>query len=207
VREGQTSPHKPRLVTSHSTCPPLSPSPHANSFVIGTAVLNNNYSSGGDKGDNNNRGIIYVHIDPTNNTREPQTYVRTAAMYISFINPINKQSRRSRVYTPLVLECTRLLYSGTTHLTLPPKNPPRIYIGYQIPSTTPALLYIGVARTTSAKLRPGLLASCYALLSIVVCQGRSRSLFLSKPLCLPAGEGGHEGREANEVCKKVNDRI
>ena len=32
---GQTSPHKPRLVVSHSTCPPLSPSPHANSFIIG----------------------------------------------------------------------------------------------------------------------------------------------------------------------------
>ena len=103
VREGQTSPHKPRLVVSHSTCPPLSPSPHANGFVIGTAALNNNYSSGGDKGDNNKRRIIYGHIDPTNITREPQTYVRTAAMYISFINPINKQSRRSRVYTPLVL--------------------------------------------------------------------------------------------------------
>jgi hypothetical protein len=34
VRDGQTSPHRPRLVISHSTCPPLSPSPHANSFTI-----------------------------------------------------------------------------------------------------------------------------------------------------------------------------
>jgi hypothetical protein len=40
VRDGQTSPHRPRLVVSHSTCPPLSPSPHANSFLIGTAVIN-----------------------------------------------------------------------------------------------------------------------------------------------------------------------
>ena len=40
VRDGQTSPHRPRLVVSRSTCPPLSPSPHANSFVIGTAVIN-----------------------------------------------------------------------------------------------------------------------------------------------------------------------
>jgi hypothetical protein len=52
VRDGQTSPHKPRLVSfvevSHlSTCPPppsphtnsLSPSPHTNSFVIGTVVF------------------------------------------------------------------------------------------------------------------------------------------------------------------------
>jgi hypothetical protein len=37
---GQTSPRKPRLVVSHSTCPPLSPSPHAHSFVLGTAVIN-----------------------------------------------------------------------------------------------------------------------------------------------------------------------
>jgi hypothetical protein len=39
VRDGQTSRHKPRLVVSHSTCPPP---PHANSFVIGPAVINNN---------------------------------------------------------------------------------------------------------------------------------------------------------------------
>jgi len=39
---GQPSPHKPRLVVSHSTCPPLSSSPHAYSFVLGTAVINNN---------------------------------------------------------------------------------------------------------------------------------------------------------------------
>jgi hypothetical protein len=38
---GQPSPHKPRLVVSHSTCPPLSSSPHAHSFVLGTAVINN----------------------------------------------------------------------------------------------------------------------------------------------------------------------
>ena len=41
---GQTSPHKPRLVVSYSTCPPLSSSPHAHSFVLGTAVINNNNS-------------------------------------------------------------------------------------------------------------------------------------------------------------------
>ena len=40
VRDGQTSPHRPRLVVSRSTCPPLSPSPHANSFIKGTAVIN-----------------------------------------------------------------------------------------------------------------------------------------------------------------------
>ena len=37
---GQPSPHKPRLVVSRSTCPPLSSSPHAHSFVIGPAVIN-----------------------------------------------------------------------------------------------------------------------------------------------------------------------
>ena len=39
---GQTSPHKPQLVVSHSTCPPRSSSPHAHSFVSVTAVINNN---------------------------------------------------------------------------------------------------------------------------------------------------------------------
>ena len=36
VCDGQPSPHRPRLVVSRSTCPPLSPSPHAwhaNSFI------------------------------------------------------------------------------------------------------------------------------------------------------------------------------
>jgi len=39
VCDEQTHPHRPRLVVSHSTCPPLSSSPHANSFVIGPAVI------------------------------------------------------------------------------------------------------------------------------------------------------------------------
>ena len=38
VRDEQTNPHRPRLVVSHSTCPPLSSPPHANSFV-GPAVI------------------------------------------------------------------------------------------------------------------------------------------------------------------------
>jgi len=42
MRDGQISPHKPRLVVSHSTCPPISPSPHAISIVIGPSVINNN---------------------------------------------------------------------------------------------------------------------------------------------------------------------
>ena len=45
VRDGQTSPHKPLLVESHSTCPPLFPSPHASSFEIGPAVIINNFSN------------------------------------------------------------------------------------------------------------------------------------------------------------------
>jgi len=35
-----TTPQRPRLVVSRRTCPPLSPSPHANIFIIGTAVIN-----------------------------------------------------------------------------------------------------------------------------------------------------------------------
>jgi hypothetical protein len=40
VRDGQTRPHRPRLVVSRSTCPPISPLPHANSFELGPAVIN-----------------------------------------------------------------------------------------------------------------------------------------------------------------------
>ena len=40
VCDGQTSPHKPRLVVPHSTCLSLSPSPPAHSFIIGPAVIN-----------------------------------------------------------------------------------------------------------------------------------------------------------------------
>ena len=40
VRDGQTSPHMPRLVVPHSTCPSLTPSPPAHSFITGPAVIN-----------------------------------------------------------------------------------------------------------------------------------------------------------------------
>jgi hypothetical protein len=40
VRDGQTSPHRLRLVVSRSTCPPSSPPPPVNTFVIGTTVRN-----------------------------------------------------------------------------------------------------------------------------------------------------------------------
>ena len=36
----RAGPHRPRLVVSRSTCPQPSPFPHANSFIIGTAVIN-----------------------------------------------------------------------------------------------------------------------------------------------------------------------
>jgi hypothetical protein len=44
VRDGQTHPHRPRLVVSHSTCPPLSSSPNAHSFVIGPAVIKHTHT-------------------------------------------------------------------------------------------------------------------------------------------------------------------
>jgi hypothetical protein len=40
VCDWQTSPHRPLLVFSRSTCPPISPPPLANSFVLGPAVIN-----------------------------------------------------------------------------------------------------------------------------------------------------------------------
>ena len=44
-RDGQTSPHRPRLVVSHSTCPPLFPSPHAYRFCI--RYCSNKHTHGG----------------------------------------------------------------------------------------------------------------------------------------------------------------
>ena len=46
MRDGQTSPHRPRLVVSRSTCPPLSSPPHANSFVLGPAVIKHTRKGG-----------------------------------------------------------------------------------------------------------------------------------------------------------------
>ena len=40
VRHGQTSPHRPRLVVSRSTCPPLFPPHPREHLCIGTAVIN-----------------------------------------------------------------------------------------------------------------------------------------------------------------------
>ena len=39
VRDGQTSPHRPRVVVTRLSWH-ITPSPHANSFLIGTAVIN-----------------------------------------------------------------------------------------------------------------------------------------------------------------------
>ena len=40
MRDGQTSPHRPRLVVSRSTCPPLFPPHPREQLCIGTAVIN-----------------------------------------------------------------------------------------------------------------------------------------------------------------------
>ena len=40
VRDGQTSPHRPQLVVSRSTCPPISPPPHANPQICTRSCSN-----------------------------------------------------------------------------------------------------------------------------------------------------------------------
>jgi len=45
VLDEQTHPHRPRLVVSHSTCPPLSFPPHTNSSVIGPAVIKHTWAA------------------------------------------------------------------------------------------------------------------------------------------------------------------
>jgi hypothetical protein len=67
VRDGQTSPQRPWLVDSRSTCPPLSPSPNANSFVIGTVYCSNKHthrtrSTGRFAADDNARGNPFQGI-------------------------------------------------------------------------------------------------------------------------------------------------
>jgi hypothetical protein len=47
VRDGQNSPHTPRLVVHVLLSEWLSPSPHANSFIIGPAVINNSTVNSG----------------------------------------------------------------------------------------------------------------------------------------------------------------
>ena len=49
MRDGRTHSHRPRLVVSHSTCPPLSSPPHANSFVIGPAVIKHTHRGAVDR--------------------------------------------------------------------------------------------------------------------------------------------------------------
>jgi hypothetical protein len=71
VRDGQTSPHRPRLVVSRSTCLPLSPSLHANSFVIGTAVINtHSFLCGSSSGKKTRVGFLKIRVKPHRWERE-----------------------------------------------------------------------------------------------------------------------------------------
>ncbi len=45
VRDGQTSPHRPRLVVSHSTCPPLSPPPTRTTLYCSNKHTHTRYCS------------------------------------------------------------------------------------------------------------------------------------------------------------------
>ena len=67
---GQPSPHKPRLVVSHSTRPPLSSSPHAHSFVIGPAVINT-HPVRGQTVEMNDRGAWQITPRPAISTGSP----------------------------------------------------------------------------------------------------------------------------------------
>ena len=61
VRDEQTHPHSSRFVVSHSTCPPLSSPPHANSFVIGPAVIKHTRGSGDRSGSRNLESMKHTH--------------------------------------------------------------------------------------------------------------------------------------------------
>jgi hypothetical protein len=77
---GQPSPHKPRLVVSHSTCPPLSSSPHANSFVLGTAVINSHTSCTPGGAKETHRKPIYVFAQLQVNFEDLRLVIGTAVI-------------------------------------------------------------------------------------------------------------------------------
>jgi hypothetical protein len=86
VRDGQASPHRPRLVVSRSTCPPLSPSPLANSFIIGTAVINTH-----------THWLIKIQTYPYHfSITQPQSQIHTAAV----INTHNHRASKSHRMSP-----------------------------------------------------------------------------------------------------------
>ncbi len=68
---GQPSPHKPRLVVSHSTYPPLSSSPHTHSFVIGPAVIN-----------------THARVVRTDSARHGHEHIDRSSFYCSYRNKI-----------------------------------------------------------------------------------------------------------------------
>ena len=115
MRDGQTSPHKPRLVVPHSTCPSLSPSPPAHSFIIGPAVINT-HTLGGLQ--------IPRWLGSDHSQRSPIGLVVFGLGSCGFRGNVMIQvedcrpRRRSWSRFPLTRSCPELLVvgSGTSHL-------------------------------------------------------------------------------------------
>jgi hypothetical protein len=90
---GQPSPHKPRLVVSHSTCPPLSSSPHAHSFVLGTAVINTHTVKGLRSADDKHR--------PQNGSPKPSKRMRHACACVLLVTARQAAARHALDYPEL----------------------------------------------------------------------------------------------------------
>jgi len=113
--DGQTSPHKPRLVVPHSTCPSLSPSPPAHSLIIGPAVINT-HTLGGLQ--------IPRWLGSDHSQRSPIGLVVFGLGSCGFRGNVMIQvedcrtRRRSWSRFPLTRSCPELLVvgSGTSHL-------------------------------------------------------------------------------------------
>ena len=108
----------------------------------------------------------------TSNRRERQVRARIVAVAFSLL------SLNPGRYPAPDRECDRV--DGR-----PEPTTPQFHTGYPIPSMTPTLLYIGVARATSAKLSPGPLAPCCCLQGLSGCECHQKGAFCRRiGLCM-----------------------
>ena len=101
VRDGQLSPHWPRLVVSRSTCPPLSPSPHANSFIKGTAVINTHTASSLKSVSYEKCKVIVFHQTPTLRRQRAGLPWTTLVRSATFLSKSSRKSTPSTTSVPL----------------------------------------------------------------------------------------------------------
>jgi hypothetical protein len=161
----QTHPHRPRLVVSHSTCPPLSSSPHANRFVIGPAVIKTHTHRDTYR---RNRRVAFLPACMSTLGR-----ITRRALALDFLHI--QQNRQKIILRPLVISRTARSFvtvvassssktwapSGWSVLRLwlcvvppPPRVATSLPLAARRPSTWPTKIMAGMSATSTASLRP-----------------------------------------------------